>query len=82
MTSFELDLSTVAAAIGVFITTVYLTWKGWKDEKKKVSREKTDVVAGLIQNNMSLHDNTDAHRQNTAAMTRLTDTLLLTGRRK
>jgi hypothetical protein len=82
MISSALEPTTFAAALAVFFTTCYLTWKGWRDEKKKVSQERTGEVAGLVQDDISVHHNTDAVRENTAALQRLTDILLLTGKRK
>lgn len=85
MNSAALDPATIAAALAVFFTTCYLTWKGWRDEKKRVAKKdvaNTDAVTGRIHDNLALHHNTEATRENTAAIQRLTDILLLTGKRK
>lgn len=74
----EVDWAAIAGGVGVFITSVVLTWRGWTDRRKELEEpQSAQLVAGVIQDNRSIHDNTEATRELTAAVIRLTDVLMM-----
>lgn len=82
------DWPTFGAALGMFVTTSLIAWKGWRDKKTEVHEGRVEVVGGILADNMALNQNTvevrelaEAIRAQTAVMTRLTDLLLLLGQR-
>lgn len=97
----SVDWQVLAAAVATFIVTGYVTMKGWLD-KKKESQKPVELAGGIIQDNMTMRENTvatdelkeavcelkvemshkrDDIKANTAALTRLTDLLLMQPRR-
>lgn len=87
-----IDWQVVAGGVATFLVTAYLTWKGWKDRKKEIAEAPAAIVGGVIQDNVSLaqntaslveleravHDNTQEVRHLTAEVRRLSDIILMT----
>lgn len=64
-----IDWQIVATAIAAFIVAAYTGFKGYKDKKRENAAPAT-VVAGVIQDNTSIRENTEALREHTREMER------------
>lgn len=58
ISSGSIDWQVVGAAIATFFTTAYLSYKGWQDRKKETQKESHQIISGVIQDNMSMAQNT------------------------
>lgn len=75
----QVDWPTVISGAGVFLTTSFLTWKGWQDRKKELAKpEPVQIVGGVIQGSAAMHANTEAMKDLTAAINRQSDLMMLT----
>ena len=98
----NIDWQVLAAAVASFIVTGYVGMKGWVDKKKETLRP-VELAGGVIQDNLTMRENTvevaelkeavcelkmeiahkrDDVRANTAALTRLTDLLIMQAPRR
>lgn len=87
-----IDWQVVAGGIATFCTTAYIALKGWKDRKKDIQEAPTAIVGGVLQDNVNMVQNTASlvdlkeevrdlqqlMRDNTAAINRLCDIMILT----
>lgn len=84
------DWPVIAGAVGTLLATIFIAVRGWTDKKTADPNATHQIIAGTIQDNRSMHDNTDelkrmnrnledlhdVVRTNTAALTRLIDVSL------
>lgn len=87
-----IDWQVVAGGFATFFVTAYLTWKGWKDRKKEIAEAPTAIVGGVLQDSITLaqntaslvdlekavEENTQELRHLTAEIRRLADVMLMT----
>src|SRR3954471_13536355 len=74
----EVDWAAVLSGAGVFLTTVYITWKGWQDRKKEIEKPSVGALSlGMVQDQAAMRNNTEALRDLTVAINRQCDLLLL-----
>lgn len=82
----EVDWQVVAAAIGIFITTVYTAWRGWRDKREE--KQSSTPLAIFQDAAIAREQVTEMTRLNhnletvSAQLTRITDIIIMLGSRR